>query len=397
MPEPILRANISTAVNAKKIRREKRDGRDYIVVPSATLPDDVVMNGILYPADEIAAGFPSLEKSPAPFGHPTVNGAFVSARDPRGINAAWVGAWNENVRQEKHGNGKRVLLDKVIDVEVAGQSPNGKRLLEAIANLEADAKAKPIHTSTGVYFRGETVNGQAAYNKIARSLVFDHDAILLDEAGAAKPEQGVGIMVNKARDQDGNEIDAVNSTLEDAERQLDWAVDDVVRAVDRIERASIFDEMKAAIKGAVLGVIKRETTANTRKDADMADEQLEKLSADVKGLAASLNTMGETLGASLAKSIGEAVTNALAPVTAHVDALTANQKAKDDAEKAELVDQVVKANLLDEATAKETALNVLRALAKNAPKPKGAIGLNSAGNGGDPKVSAFKVPAAKEA
>lgn len=110
-----VRVNIRTLANTAAIRREKRNGRDVIIVPSATMPDDVVMNDILYPAAEIAKSFKSLERTPAPLGHPTINGAFVSARDPESINLGWIGAWNENVRQEDG----RVLLDKVIDVEVA--------------------------------------------------------------------------------------------------------------------------------------------------------------------------------------------------------------------------------------------------------------------------------------
>ena len=95
-----VRVNIRTAVNSSKIRRERRDGRDVIVVPSATLPDGVVMNGVRYPAEEISKSFASLDGTPAPLGHPTLNGSFVSASDPRGMVRGFVGAWNENVRQE---------------------------------------------------------------------------------------------------------------------------------------------------------------------------------------------------------------------------------------------------------------------------------------------------------
>lgn len=144
-----VRVNIRTLANSAAIRREKRNGRDVIIVPSATLPDDVVMNDILYPAAEIAKSFKSLERTPAPLGHPSVNGKFLSARDPEGLNQGWIGAWNENVRQE----GGRVLLDKVIDVAVANQSEGGKRVLAAI---EA---GDPVHTSTGLLSFLDAANG----------------------------------------------------------------------------------------------------------------------------------------------------------------------------------------------------------------------------------------------
>src|SRR5690554_5655221 len=120
-----LRVNIRSRVVNSAIRRETRNGREVIVVPSATLPDDVTMNGIKYPADVIANSYQTLNNTPAPLGHPMVNGKFISAQSPQGINLGWVGAYNENVRRE---NG-RVFLDKVIDVEVAKRHPRGEDLL----------------------------------------------------------------------------------------------------------------------------------------------------------------------------------------------------------------------------------------------------------------------------
>ena len=180
-----VRVNVRTAVNNAQIRRDKRNGKDVIIVPSATLPDDVVMNNIKYPADEIAKSFHTLDRTFAPFRHPMVNGQYVSAREPEAVNDFYIGAWNENVRRE---NG-RVFLDKVIDVEVAGRTENGKRLLEAIN------KGEPIHTSTGIFLEVEP-SDDSGYSYLAKNMQFDHDAILLDEEGAATPNQGVGMMVN---------------------------------------------------------------------------------------------------------------------------------------------------------------------------------------------------------
>ena len=56
MPKQV-RVNVKTAINSSGIRRERRDGRDYIIVPSATMPDNIVMNRVRYPADEIAKAF----------------------------------------------------------------------------------------------------------------------------------------------------------------------------------------------------------------------------------------------------------------------------------------------------------------------------------------------------
>lgn len=363
------RINVRTTANSAGIRRERRNGRDLIIVPSATLPDDVVMNGILYPADEIAKGFWTLNRTPAPLGHPTINGAFVSASDPEGINRGWVGAFNDNVR---HENG-RVLLDKVIDVEMASQLVGGKAVLAAIDAGEA------IHTSCALYGMMEKsvgVSNGKDYDYVMREMVFDHDAILLGEKGAATPDQGVGMLVNAAK---ADEVIVINSTLaEDAEQEIDWAVDYAAQAVEKIDRVSLIERVKAAIKQALMP--ERETSANEGAENMVAEKQLNDLSAKVDALADSIKGIGD--------SVGAAVANALKPVTDNIAELQANAKAKDDAEKATLVEQIVKANLLDDTAAKELTLNAARQLVAKL-EPGTAAALNGAVASNAP---AFKLP-----
>lgn len=369
---PQVRVNVRTLANVKAARKEKRNGRDVVIVPSATLPDGVVMNDIMYPADEIEKSFKGLERTPAPLGHPTINGKFVSAKDPEGINMGWIGAWNENVRRE---NG-RVFLDKVIDVEMANRSEGGKRVLEAIEN------GKPVHTSTGLYALMEAANGDVKYKSIAREIEFDHDAILLDEQGAATPEQGVGMLVNAKGET--TEIDVINCTLADeADRDINWALESLARAVERRKNAGVLERMKTAILEAI-GFSEREPSTNTKEnEMPVTDEQFKSLSDEVKTLSEGMGKIGET--------IANAVTTALKPVLDQQAEMTANQKAKDDAEHADLVAKVVKANVLDEADAKATPLNTLRALAKNA-EPGKAAPLNSAFKGTGGEKPAFKLP-----
>jgi hypothetical protein len=368
MPKRV-RVNVRSLANTKAARYEKRNGRDVVVVPSATLPDDVVMNGIKYPAEEIKASFASLNRTPAPAGHPLINGKFVSARDPEGINIGWIGAWNENARQE---NG-RVFLDKVIDIERANQSEAGKAVLNAVK------KGEPVHTSTGLFCNLEASNGEGDFDHIARNIEFDHDAILLNEEGAATPEQGVGMFVNSKGEPE--DIEVINSAIEDAERELDWAADMAVRAAEKMARAPMLERIKTAILEAMTGSDGGETSAQNRKEADMADEkQLETLSAKVNAIEESLKP--ENLAKALGETIGNAVTEAIKPVTDHVASIDAANKAKDDAEKADLEAKVVKANILDEETAKETPLNTLRALAAKA-EPGKAAALNGAFKGDD--------------
>lgn len=184
------------------VSRVTEDGREVIYLKSATLPNNIVMNGILYPEDEVLETYEGLEGTPAPIEHPkSRSGEYISASHPDAqVNGYLVGAYNLNVRHD----GARVWLDKKIDVQTALMTDKGKRLLDRIEDLEA-GHIQSIHTSTGVFIEAEPAETNAknfagyAYSAIARNLVWDHDAILLDSRGAATPEQGVGIGVNSSK------------------------------------------------------------------------------------------------------------------------------------------------------------------------------------------------------
>lgn len=188
-----------TAVNRDAVRRQSIDGVEHIIVSSATLPDDVVMNGGLYPADEIAKSFETLELTLAPVEHPQIDGQFISANDPRAIHDFHAGAFNMNVRREDG----RVWIDKFINVAEARKTDRGKRLLDRIDELENNDNPRSIHTSVGVFVTPDELpepktNAEGdEYTWVARDMIFDHDAILLDSVGAAQPHQGVGVAVNR--------------------------------------------------------------------------------------------------------------------------------------------------------------------------------------------------------
>jgi len=373
------RVNVTTRVNTKAIRDEMVDGEAYKVIPCATMPDDVVMNGVLYPADEIAKSYATLENTFAPLGHPDRDGSFLNASDPVAIDRFGVGAHNRNVRRE---NG-RVFMEKYLHVATAQSSERGKRVLDAIA------KGGPIHTSTGLYAIMEAANGEVPYSRIARDIVFDHDAILLDEEGAATPEQGVGMLVNSKGEKE--QIPVINSTFsEDADRELDWAITSVAQALQRKDQVSMLEKWKAAILGLITGA-ERETPTNS-KEADMSEvkkEDFDKLSGEVKTLSDSLAKIGDTVTA--------AVNGALKPLQDQLDAATNAQKAKDEAELTTLRKAIVEGNLMDEATAGELTLNAARKLAPMA-KPGHSFALNGAFSGGkkDDGGGAYQLPADEE-
>lgn len=187
--------NLIAKVNRANIRRETVEGREHLVVSSYTLPANVVMNGVYYPQSEIDAHYTKLEGTLAPFGHPTKDGKYISANTAEAINRHHVGAWNRNV--SKVGN--RIHVEKWIDRDFAIMTANGKRLVERLEKIEQGDESDPIHTSVAVWIEQIAANDaqQKAGAKFAARIVsMDHDAILMDEPGAATPAQGVGMMVN---------------------------------------------------------------------------------------------------------------------------------------------------------------------------------------------------------
>ncbi|ELQ6021958.1 hypothetical protein R2217_000741 [Cronobacter turicensis] len=222
-----MQVNVTTKVNSQSIRRETYNGREHLVLPSYTLPANVVMNGGLYPASEIDAHYQELEGTLAPLGHPTVNGQFVSAFSPEGINVGHIGAWNRNVKK----SGNRVYAEKWVDVQVANQSEGGRELLERVAAIERGDDVPPIHTSVAVFLDQLEASEQQKAQGIewvAKINAMDHDAILLHEVGAAQPEQGVGLMVNadQAKSIKTNSGALVGESYRERERRLEKAARD---------------------------------------------------------------------------------------------------------------------------------------------------------------------------
>lgn len=221
---PQVQVNVTTKVNSQAIRREVHNGRDHLVLPSYTLPANVVMNGGLYPASEIDAHYKGLEGTLAPLGHPQVNGQFVSAFSPEGLNVGFVGAWNRNVKKA----GNRIYLEKWVDVNKASESEGGRELLERIEAIERGDDVPPIHTSVAVFLDQLEANEEQkslGAEWVAKIHGMDHDAILLHEVGAATPEQGVGLMVNAdlATPLKANSGALVGESYREREQRLDRA------------------------------------------------------------------------------------------------------------------------------------------------------------------------------
>ncbi|MFY7121718.1 DUF2213 domain-containing protein [Enterobacter cloacae complex sp. SHL021] len=206
----------SLAINASNISTTTINGQEHYVIRGAVpIVDDIVMNGGLYPAEEINNSYQTMEGKLMPLPHPMVDGKYVSANDPRAINTFHVGAWAQNVSKA----GDKTVTDVYINKAVAETKPDGKRLINRLDEMIDGINTDPIHLSTGLLTNKEKKSGESKgkkYSWIARNMQFDHIAILLDEPGAGTPDEGVGMFVNA----DGQEADVEVTSLIDAANSM---------------------------------------------------------------------------------------------------------------------------------------------------------------------------------
>lgn len=189
--------NVLSVVNSKsKISTQIIDGKEHIVINDVVpIVDDIVMNGIFYPADEINKSYMTLNDNLMPLDHPRINNEHVSALNPQAINNFYIGAWGRNVRKSND----RVLMDAYIDRKFAESTEKGRMLVNRLDDMMSGKNTTPIHVSTGLTYTPDNQSGSSKgkrYTAIARNMKFDHVAILPDKQGAATPDDGVGIFVN---------------------------------------------------------------------------------------------------------------------------------------------------------------------------------------------------------
>lgn len=205
------RVHILSAVNAANVRK---DGNTYTIRDVVGAVDDIVMNGRLYPADQLAAGVASLEGKPAPAGHPkSAEGKLISALNGEALASAWIGSYVRNARHE----GGRTMVDVVVNEAQAMAHPDGAKLVERLDAAIAGTNSDPIHVSTGLMMQPITANGESRgkrYSSIVTNIQYDHLAILLNERGAATPDEGVGMFVNADGEQEVESV-IVNTEPED--------------------------------------------------------------------------------------------------------------------------------------------------------------------------------------
>lgn len=345
---------VNTKLTANTIRRETYNGREHIVVPSYTLPFNIVMNREYYPEAEIIANYQSLEGTLAPLGHPMVNGEFVSAFSPEGLNIGFCGAWNRNA--ELRGN--RVYVEKWVDVETARHSEQGRELLSRLEALEKGESKDPIWSSVAVYRQRmpatEEMKAQGA-DSVVKIMSIDHDAILLHEPPAASPEQGVGLMVNTDQAKPLMAVAMKENSYRTLERQLEEAARKLFPDADYVYVVDFTDKevtIATNTESAQVCTYEKQADKIILNNGELAtNEESKSWFAQFAEHLSSLFSLSEKIKANkseddpmpltkeeraeLVKEINETITanmanaiaEALKPVQASVEELQTNQKA----------------------------------------------------------------------
>lgn len=229
-----LHVNSALMVNVN-VTEKTIYGANHIVIEGAgSIVADSVMNDIYYPLEEVVKlANATVGDIHAPSAHPKdEDGNFISATSTRAAHQNYVGAISTNYRMK----GDILVRDIAIDPEVANRTPQGQAILERIRNK------KDTDTSTGLLMQVEKKPGIGKdgepYNFIARNMTLDHDAILLNEAGAAQSAEGVGMFANSKDDTFSIDEFALNQSapamrLPLAPKNYEW---NELRAIENIKQ-----------------------------------------------------------------------------------------------------------------------------------------------------------------
>ena len=262
---------------------ENIDGRRIMVTKIKPIRGDSVMKRILYPQDEVATAVPQFENMLAPLGHPHLKGEPVSASHPMAINIFNVGGWVSGGILD----GKDVLANFMLDLQVAEKSDDGKDLINRIEN------GNRVGVSTGLFASLENRSGtgedEQEFDAVAHNLEFDHTAILLHETAAGahvgtalQNKDDAVIVCNKLTDNDKRSAleTVISEKYKSDNSRMLWVqdvvgnsaifeIDDVLYSIDFIEK-----EDSVELVGERIEVVKITTyKPNQQEDTPMENKE----------------------------------------------------------------------------------------------------------------------------
>lgn len=237
------RVHIVSAVNAANVSREG----DVITIRDVVhAVDGIVLNKRLYTGKELAKGVASLESRPAPAGHPKDSkGRHISASNGEALGSSWIGAWCVNSRYE----GGRALCDIKVNAAQASALPAGKEVVARLDAAIAGTNTDPIGVSSGLLLEEVEAKGESlgkAYTSVATNMQFDHLAILLTERPAGTPEEGIGMFVNAAGEEEA--IETVEVNTDPVDRRGEGLLKTLIRKLLGNGSEMSFDQISEAIR-----------------------------------------------------------------------------------------------------------------------------------------------------
>lgn len=181
-------------VDPDMVRRETKNGTDYMVIPTVAQREGVYVypggrGGAAYeylPGEELTANVAEWDGVPVVLEHPTVGGDTTTVDAP-GADPTVVGKWVDD------GRSTDTALKGELWVRENAIRNHGGRLQEYVQGIENGAVGEvstgyvpqTIERSRGTY------NGQS-YDAIQRDLVPDHVALLPDSTGNCSVQDGCG-------------------------------------------------------------------------------------------------------------------------------------------------------------------------------------------------------------
>ena len=232
-------------VNAANVSKA---GGKYTIKDVVHAIDGIVLNRRLYSGDELDASVHKLEGKPAPAGHPKDSkGRHISASNGEALAAAYIGAYCVNSRY----TGGRAVVDIVVVESQARALPAGVEVINRLDAAIAGTNVEPIGVSSGLMLTEVPDIGESLGKKHtsrATNMEFDHLAILLDEAPAGTPAEGIGIFVNSSGQE--AEIEVVNLDDSPADKRHAGLMGWVRRLLGNSDDASfdqITDQLRALL------------------------------------------------------------------------------------------------------------------------------------------------------
>ncbi len=275
------------------VRKERWNGREYLVAPSTLIVPGVLDGSegpLLYPPDEVVRNISDWNGMPLVAYHPMdEEGNPLSARDPSVLENQGIGyVFRANIKDNS-----ALAIESWFDVEKTKSfdenlSPEIRILPKLLAN-------KPIELSTGLYTEnspadeGSTWNG-VAYKFVARNYKPDHVAILPDEKGACSIENGCGVLNTSSQ--------ASKIFLKDLPKSILYSLS--VNAWSEAARAAALEARRAkmqdkASEGGGGGKAPKGKATATKIKA--AADKVTKITAKVEKAKATLSTLKSDLKA----------------------------------------------------------------------------------------------------